>query len=209
MTVVDMLRDFPSCQCIPLSALLGILPQIPPRYYSVSSSPLEHNQLSLTVAFSVVDYMTPSLTVEGKEQGLRRKKGVATSFLEVLGSPFLAGADKAVLQLPLKIFPKPTQEFRMPSDLATPMVLIGPGTGIGKQRFSLYVQLFWSHGCSHCSVVVLPIQRHLWGSCITVVRQLVVQTLLKRRRPLSKGLGAVVWSWTTKTFMWTNRMLVG
>ena len=135
MTFVDILREFPSCQSLPLSALLGMLPQIPPRYYSVSSSPLEGNQFRLTVAFSVVDYVTPSLKVGGKEHGLRRKKGVATSLLEVLCSPFLAGGDKASLQVPLKIFPKPAQEFRMPADLATPMILIGPGTGIGKLFF--------------------------------------------------------------------------
>lgn len=29
-----------------------------------------------------------------------------------------------------KIFPKPTDEFHLPADLATPLVLIGPGTGI-------------------------------------------------------------------------------
>ena len=67
MTVVDVLKAFPSCQSIPLEALIGMLPGIPPRYYSVSSSPLDprNGALALTVAFSVVDYLTPSLEVNG------------------------------------------------------------------------------------------------------------------------------------------------
>jgi NADPH-ferrihemoprotein reductase len=30
----------------------------------------------------------------------------------------------------VKIFPKPTHEFRLPTNLSTPLILIGPGTGI-------------------------------------------------------------------------------
>lgn len=132
LSVVDILKEFPSCQAIPLTALLGILPGIPPRYYSVSSSPLVgQHDLTLTVSFSVVDYVTPSLKFGDVEAGLRRKKGIATSFLEALASPFLAGG-KEGLATCVKIFPKPTSEFRMPASLTTPMVLVGPGTGIGK-----------------------------------------------------------------------------
>ena len=138
LSVVDLLKEFPSCLSIPLAALLSILPGIPPRYYSVSSSPLACQQdLSLTVSFSVVDYVTPSLkTADREERGLRRKKGVATSYLEVLASPFLAATNGSTTRnnrsITVKVFPKPTAEFRMPSNLATPMVLVGPGTGIGK-----------------------------------------------------------------------------
>jgi sulfite reductase alpha subunit-like flavoprotein len=132
-SVVDILRDFPSCQNISLEGLLSILSSIPPRYYSVSSSPLDkgREELSLTVAFSVVDYMTPSLIVNGKEVGLRRVHGIATSHLEALSAPFLCGSPVSPSSRPtVKIFPKPTAEFRLPSSLSTPIVLIGPGTGI-------------------------------------------------------------------------------
>lgn len=130
LSVVDILKEFPSCQVIPLTALLSILPGIPPRYYSVSSSPLVRQQdLTLTVSFSVVDYVTPSLKFGEEEVGLRRKKGIATSYLEALSSPFLAGGKEGVPTC-IKIFPKPSADFRMPSTLATPMILVGPGTGI-------------------------------------------------------------------------------
>ena len=134
LTVVDILRAFPSTQTISMPGLLGLLPSIPPRYYSVSSSPMEHNRLSLTVAFSVVDYLTPSLVVNGQEVGLRRIHGLATSYMEAACASLLVVADnesQTSIELPrLKIFPKPTTEFRMPTALSTPLVLIGPGTGV-------------------------------------------------------------------------------
>ena len=135
-SIVDLLMDFPSCQQITLEALLSILPPIPPRYYSISSSPLtsKDNAPNLTVAFSVVDYMTPPLkdSNTGNEVGSRRIHGLATSYLEAICSSFLApdSSSKSNPSETLKIFPKPTQEFRLPSSLETPVILIGPGTGI-------------------------------------------------------------------------------
>ena len=125
ITIVELLRDFPSCQSIPLEGLFSMLSSIPPRYYSVSSSPLKSKR-SLTVAFSVVDYMTPSLP----NYDSRRVGGVATRHLEVLASPFLSGQQDGPSRWKLRIFPKPSVEFRLPILESTPMVLIGPGTGI-------------------------------------------------------------------------------
>jgi sulfite reductase alpha subunit-like flavoprotein len=145
MTVVDVLREFPSCQSIPLEGLFGILPGIPPRYYSVSSSPLDqrHGSLCLTVTFSVVDYVTPSLRLpdsSNQEFGCRRIGGVATRYLEVLCAPFLCQphvihhtdptAPPHKIQSTIPIFPKPTKEFQLPASLSTPIILIGPGTGV-------------------------------------------------------------------------------
>jgi sulfite reductase alpha subunit-like flavoprotein len=130
-SVFCILQDFPSCQNIPLEGLLSILPGIPSRYYSVSSSPLDKScdALSLTVAFSIVDYLTPSLVVNGEERGRRRIYGIATRYIEAICSSFLSGG-KATNLPPLKIFPKPAADFRLPPAIATPIVLIGPGTGI-------------------------------------------------------------------------------
>mmetsp|Transcript_22287 Transcript_22287/g.52475 ORF Transcript_22287/g.52475 Transcript_22287/m.52475 type:complete len:996 (+) Transcript_22287:157-3144(+) len=135
-SIVDLLMDFPSCQQITLEALLSILPPIPPRYYSISSSPLtsKDNAPILTVAFSVVDYLTPPLkdSITGNEVGNRRIHGLATAYLEAKCSSFLASTPSSSPNSSeaLKIFPKPTQEFRLPSSLETPVILIGPGTGI-------------------------------------------------------------------------------
>ena len=131
-SMVDVLLDFPSCQSVDLNGLLAVLPAIPPRYYSVSSSPLDTSRSdhSLTISFSVVDYMTPSLMVNGKELGNRRIYGLATRYLEALAAPFLCGSKSCSSNIPLKIFPKPTAEFLLPPSLETPITLIGPGTGI-------------------------------------------------------------------------------
>jgi len=135
MTVVDVLREFESCQSTPLEALLSILPSIPPRYYSVTSSPLEHPR-SLTIAFSVVDYLTPSLPIPGRQElGRRRVGGVATRYLEAVSSAYLGSENggevgRKTPAVTLPIFPKPTTDFRMPKALSTPLILIGPGTGV-------------------------------------------------------------------------------
>jgi sulfite reductase alpha subunit-like flavoprotein len=158
MNVVDLLQAFPSTQPgMSLASLLSVVPGIPPRYYSVSSSPIQPNndnrRLSLTVVFSVVDYLTPPSSFllpaavggEGQAQqvGQRRIRGIATRYMEAMASGLLAKSasseiggnggtgNGSLLAAPtLRIFPKPAADFRMPSMLTTPLVLIGPGTGI-------------------------------------------------------------------------------
>ena len=132
--VIDILREFPSCQSITLEGLLGCLSSIPPRYYSVCSSPLLDRQTGsdfyLKVAFSVVDYLTPSVPEDANS--CRRVGGLATRRLECICSPFLGRQNHTATSLKpiVNIFPKPKNEFRMPIDMSTPLVLIGPGTGI-------------------------------------------------------------------------------
>ncbi|UXY31374.1 bifunctional nitrate reductase/sulfite reductase flavoprotein subunit alpha [Streptomyces sp. HUAS TT20] len=87
----------------------GVLGRLQPRLYSISSSPLTDPHLvSLTV--SVVRYEN----LHG-----RPRQGVC--------SPFLAdaGPDTAV---PVHVQRSP--HFRPPADPATPMVMVGPGTGV-------------------------------------------------------------------------------
>ncbi|MFD9334654.1 molybdopterin-dependent oxidoreductase [Streptomyces sp. NPDC060028] len=86
-----------------------VLKRLRPRLYSISSSPLtDPHQVSLTV--SVVRYEN----VHG-----RPRKGVC--------SPFLADAapDAAV-----PVFVQRSPHFRPPAAPGTPMVMIGPGTGV-------------------------------------------------------------------------------
>lgn len=130
-SVMDILKEFPSCQSITLEALVDTIPPIAPRYYSVSSSPLMTPKfpLRLTVAFSVVDYLTPPLP--NNAGGRRRIGGLATRYLEVLCSHHLSGKkSQGSIKPVVKIFPKPSRDFHMPPNLATPMILIGPGTGV-------------------------------------------------------------------------------
>lgn len=87
----------------------GVLRKLQPRLYSISSSPLvDPHQVSLTV--SVVRYEN----LHGRPRG-----GVC--------SPFLAdaGADTDV-----PVFVQRSPHFRPPADASTPMVMVGPGTGV-------------------------------------------------------------------------------
>jgi sulfite reductase (NADPH) flavoprotein alpha-component len=86
-----------------------VLGRLQPRLYSISSSPLTDPHLvSLTV--SVVRYEN----LHG-----RPRQGVC--------SPFLADAEPGT---PVPVHVQPAAHFRPPADPATPMVMIGPGTGV-------------------------------------------------------------------------------
>nr|WP_020133928.1 molybdopterin-dependent oxidoreductase [Streptomyces sp. 351MFTsu5.1] len=86
-----------------------ILGRLQPRLYSISSSPLTDPHLvSLTV--SVVRYEN----LRGKP-----RQGVC--------SPFLADAAAGT---PVPVHVQRAPHFRPPADPATPMVMIGPGTGV-------------------------------------------------------------------------------
>lgn len=104
--LADVLSAFP--QRLSLTAWLGLLKPLQPRLYSISSSPNAHpEQVHLTV--STVRY--------------GERKGVCSSFL----------ADRAGA-LEVAIFPQPSKHFRLPEDDATPIIMIGPGTGIAPFR---------------------------------------------------------------------------
>jgi sulfite reductase alpha subunit-like flavoprotein len=127
----DLFSLFPSCTP-PLEALLAIVPSLPPRYYSVCCSPLEQldeQKPFVRVAFAAVDYETPHLG---------RKFGMATRYLETIASPLLASSSSSeyVGLIPrVKVFCRGYgqaigTEFHLPSNIYTPLILIGPGTGI-------------------------------------------------------------------------------
>ncbi|MET8942793.1 molybdopterin-dependent oxidoreductase [Streptomyces sp. NPDC004542] len=86
-----------------------VLGRLQPRLYSISSSPLTDPHLvSLTV--SVVRYEN----LRG-----RARQGVC--------SPFLADAAPGT---PVPVHVQRSPHFRPPADPATPMVMVGPGTGV-------------------------------------------------------------------------------
>ncbi|MEU5598053.1 bifunctional nitrate reductase/sulfite reductase flavoprotein subunit alpha [Streptomyces sp. NPDC020298] len=90
-------------------AWTDVLGRLQPRLYSISSSPLTDPHLvSLTV--SVVRYEN----LDG-----RARQGVC--------SPFLADADP---DTPVPVHVQRSPNFRPPADPATPMVMVGPGTGV-------------------------------------------------------------------------------
>ncbi|ACU73880.1 molybdopterin oxidoreductase [Catenulispora acidiphila DSM 44928] len=104
---VDVVSEFP----IRLSAQewAEILKPLQPRMYSISSSPLADPQaLKLTVSVHRFESRTG-----------RPRKGVA--------STFLADAEP---NSPVDVFVQRQAHFRPPTDPATPMIMVGPGTGV-------------------------------------------------------------------------------
>jgi cytochrome P450 / NADPH-cytochrome P450 reductase len=113
-SVLDLLEEFPACQ-LPFNRYLEMLPPLRPRYYSISSSPLRHERrCSITVA-----------VVEGEARSGRGTfHGVCSGYLlhQKEGEPVHA-------------FVKDTRSaFRLPEKPATPIVMIGPGTGLAPFR---------------------------------------------------------------------------
>ncbi|MFI9244874.1 molybdopterin-dependent oxidoreductase [Streptomyces sp. NPDC053086] len=87
----------------------AVLKRLQPRLYSISSSPLAHpGEVRLTV--SVVRYTN--------DLG-RDRKGVCSTYLADC-------ADDG----PVQVFVQRSPHFRPPADPTTPMVMVGPGTGV-------------------------------------------------------------------------------
>jgi NADPH-ferrihemoprotein reductase len=108
---VDVLEDVPSLK-IPFDHLLELLHRLQVRYYSISSS--------AKVYFTSV-HVTASL-VSFKTRLGRQGKGVATSWLQGL----LIGAK-------VPIFLR-ASSFRLPPETKTPVIMVGPGTGLAPFR---------------------------------------------------------------------------
>ncbi|KJY29910.1 bifunctional nitrate reductase/sulfite reductase flavoprotein subunit alpha [Streptomyces sp. NRRL S-495] len=87
----------------------AVLKPLQPRLYSISSSPLVHpDEIRVTVS-----------VVRHPNGAGRIRKGVCSTYL----------ADRAT-DGPVPVFVRPTAHFRPPADPATPMIMIGPGTGV-------------------------------------------------------------------------------
>jgi len=127
----ELLAMFPSC-CPTLSLLASILNPLPPRYYSIASSPLVRGN-RLTVAFSVVRYSCcvtePSINGNTIEKKIRRV-GICTNYLENLLECWLKPLNQANEICSIRMFHKPTIHFRLPGSVTPPIILIGPGTGV-------------------------------------------------------------------------------
>src|SRR5262249_45093235 len=84
-----------------------------PRLYSIASSP-KHVEREVHLAVAAVRY----------ERRSRRRHGVASTFL----------ADRVVVGDPVHVFVRPSHGFRLPASPDSPVIMIGPGTGIAPFR---------------------------------------------------------------------------
>src|SRR3989449_5014836 len=113
--VIDFLLEHPSVKITP-EEFVGLLTKLQPRLYSVASSlRVFPDQVHLIV--DVVRY----------ESNGRLRKGVASSFL----------ADRAD-DVPVPVFPSNAKHFHLPENPDTPIIMVGPGTGVAP--FRAYLQ---------------------------------------------------------------------
>ncbi|MBE1593187.1 bifunctional cytochrome P450/NADPH--P450 reductase [Nonomuraea angiospora] len=111
---LTLLERFPAIE-LPLPVFLEMAGPIKPRYYSVSSSPLADPSL---VRLTVGLVEGPAWSGSGTYQGMC--------------SAYLAGLKEGEVFYGYIRVPAPP--FRLPDDPATPVILVGPGTGFAPLR---------------------------------------------------------------------------
>jgi sulfite reductase (NADPH) flavoprotein alpha-component len=115
MEVIDFLLAHPSAHFSP-EEFVGLLTKLQPRLYSVASS-LKVFPDRVHLIVDVIRY----------ESHGRIRKGVASSFL----------AERAN-DVPVPVYPSVAKHFHLPENPDTPIIMVGPGTGIAP--FRAYLQ---------------------------------------------------------------------
>lgn len=110
--LIDLLEEFPA-KDLCAQRLVDILRKLPPRLYSIASSPKTHpGEVHLTVA--AIRYNTLG----------KPRKGVGSCFL----------ADEASKGSKVSVYIHQNKNFRLPDHAETPIIMVGPGTGIAPFR---------------------------------------------------------------------------
>ncbi|MEU0967440.1 cytochrome P450 [Streptomyces sp. NPDC005917] len=114
VSVLSLLERFPAVE-LPLAVFLEMTGPIRPRFYSISSAPLANpRHVRLTVGL----LEGPALSGDGRYRGTC--------------SSYIAGLEPGDVVYGYVRVPSPT--FAPPADPATPLILVGPGTGIAPLR---------------------------------------------------------------------------
>ena len=108
--LIDLFLEFPQPE-MSAQDFVSLLRPMPPRLYSIASSITAHpEEVHLTVA--VVRYVGNG----------RKRKGVCSSYLaERVGDTILC-------------YFHPNKNFKLPEDSSTPIIMVGPGTGVAPFR---------------------------------------------------------------------------
>jgi sulfite reductase (NADPH) flavoprotein alpha-component len=114
--LIDLLDEYPGV-ITNAQEIVNLLPKLAPRLYSISSSPAAHpGEVHATVA--VVRYRSIN----------RQRGGVCSTMM----------ADRVARGETVPIYIQPNKKFRMPQKTDSPMIMIGPGTGIAPFRAFLH-----------------------------------------------------------------------
>ncbi|QTH63074.1 assimilatory sulfite reductase (NADPH) flavoprotein subunit [Psychrosphaera ytuae] len=118
--LLDVLLEFPQGSAeVTASQLVAGLQKLTPRLYSIASSQAEvEDEVHLTVA--VVEYESDVAS----HQHSQTRTGGASGFL----------AYRAEDAETVNVYVQSNNNFRLPADTSTPVIMIGPGTGIAPFR---------------------------------------------------------------------------
>lgn len=119
LDVLGALQKFPGLRPDP-EALIESLEPLQPRLYSISSSPRAHEG-RVTLTIDTVRYRL----------GERDRHGVASTWF----------ADRLPAGSPVRIYVQKAHGFALPSEHETPIIMVGPGTGIAPFRAFLQERL--------------------------------------------------------------------
>ncbi|XP_055836592.1 nitric oxide synthase isoform X2 [Episyrphus balteatus] len=117
--LLEVMQEFPSCRPPAALFLLNLQP-LQPRFYSISSSQKKYNN-EIHITVTVVKYQS--------ENGAGPERlGVCSNYLQ-----------KMKENDEIFIFVRSSPAFHLPAEIESPLILIGPGTGIAPFRS------FWQH----------------------------------------------------------------
>ncbi|UJR31040.1 hypothetical protein I4U23_018550 [Adineta vaga] len=110
LSILDILNHFPTCQP-DIAMFIEFLPSLLPRFYSICSSPLDDARC-IRFVYSVLKFET-------RNGRTYERFGVCTNWLNEIEIGTKVGIQTRI-----------SQHFRLPATLDTPLIMIGPGTGV-------------------------------------------------------------------------------
>lgn len=110
--IIDVLQTWP-VKGLAVNDFMELLRKLPPRLYSIASSLNSHpDEVHLCVG------------VTRYEAHGRMRKGVCSTYL----------ADRVALDETVQVYVDTNKNFKLPATLDTPVIMVGPGTGIAPFR---------------------------------------------------------------------------
>lgn len=114
-SVYNLMEEYPACE-LPFHTYLEMLSLLSPRYYSISSSPAVAGASKCSVTVGVVD--APAVSGRGIY------KGVCSNYL----------SSRRPGDVVYAVVRETKAGFRLPEKASTPIIMIGPGTGLAPFR---------------------------------------------------------------------------